>query len=112
MSNSFKGKIGRTVADSQPFWPEMPMPRKGAPNVVVVLLDDTGFSHFGCYGSTIDTPNIDKLAAGGVKFAADFPDADRKAFMEAASVSWDELAKSAGPKAVAYRAQVLKALGR
>ena len=54
----------------------------------------------------------EKLAAGGVKFAADFPDADRKAFMDAAAVSWDELAKSAGPKAVAYRAQVLKALGR
>jgi len=69
MSNSFKGKIGRTVADSKPFWPEMPMPRKGAPNVVVVLLDDTGFSHFGCYGSTIDTPNIDKLAAGGLRYS-------------------------------------------
>ena len=54
----------------------------------------------------------EKLAAGGVKFAADFPDADRKAFMDAAAVSWDELAKSAGPKAVAFRAQVLKALGR
>ncbi|MCX7211229.1 MAG: sulfatase-like hydrolase/transferase, partial [Burkholderiales bacterium] len=69
MSSSFKGKIGRTVADSKPFWPEMPMPRKGAPNVVVVLLDDTGFSHFGCYGSTIDTPNIDKLAAGGLRYS-------------------------------------------
>ncbi len=28
-----------------------------SPNVVVILFDDTGFSHFGCYGSTIETPN-------------------------------------------------------
>jgi len=54
----------------------------------------------------------EKLAAGGVKFLPDFPDADRKAFMQAASVTWDELAKEAGPKAVAYRQQVLKQLGR
>ena len=54
----------------------------------------------------------EKLGAGGVKFAGDFPDADRKAFMEAASVTWDELARSAGGKAVDYRREVLKALGR
>lgn len=53
----------------------------------------------------------EKLAAGGVKFIADFPEADRKAFMDAALLTWGELAKSAGPKAVAYRSQVLKSLG-
>jgi len=68
MSREFKGKIGRTVAESTPSWPEMPMPRKGAPNVVIVLLDDTGFAHFNCFGSTIDTPHIDRLAAGGLRF--------------------------------------------
>ncbi len=36
--------------------------------MVLVVLDDTGFSHFGCYGSTLATPNIDALAAGGVRF--------------------------------------------
>jgi arylsulfatase len=36
--------------------------------VVLIVLDDTGFSHLGCYGSTIATPNIDALAAGGVRF--------------------------------------------
>ena len=35
-----------------------------SPNVLVILLDDTGFGNFGCYGSTIDTPNIDSLASG------------------------------------------------
>jgi len=54
----------------------------------------------------------EKLAAGGVKFLPDFSEADRKAFLDAASKTWDELAKAAGPKAVAYRAEVLKALGR
>ena len=66
--SSFQGRIGRTVHESTPHWPELPRPRKGAPNVVVVLFDDLGFAHLGCYGSSIATPNIDKLAAGGLRF--------------------------------------------
>ncbi len=38
------------------------------PNIVVILVDDMGFSDIGCYGSEIPTPNLDKLAAGGVRF--------------------------------------------
>jgi arylsulfatase len=38
------------------------------PNIVVVLVDDVGFSDIGCYGSEIPTPNLDRLAAGGVRF--------------------------------------------
>ncbi len=64
----FGGKIGRTVAESSPWWPDAPKPRDGSPNVVVLLFDDTGFSHFGCYGSTIETPNIDRLADGGLRY--------------------------------------------
>ena len=64
----FKGTIGRTLADSEPHFEERPHPGNGAPNVVFVLLDDTGFAQFGCYGSDIDTPNIDALAGGGVQF--------------------------------------------
>ncbi len=66
-SDAFQGVIGRTVQESQPWWPPSPM-KAGAPNVVMVVLDDSGFSHFGCYGSTIETPNIDRLAAQGVKY--------------------------------------------
>lgn len=44
------------------------MPDPNAPNVIVILLDDTGWSDIGCYGSEIQTPNIDSLAAGGVRF--------------------------------------------
>lgn len=48
--------IGATVADA------------GPPNVVVILADDLGFSDLGCYGSEIDTPHLDRLAAGGLRF--------------------------------------------
>ena len=65
----FGGRIGRTVAESEPWWPAPPKPPGAAPNVVMVVFDDTGFAHFGCYGSTIETPTIDRLAAGGLRYA-------------------------------------------
>ena len=64
----FEGVIGRTQAESTPWWPAPPHPGEDAPNVVVILLDDTGFSHFGCYGSDLATPNIDRLAADGLRY--------------------------------------------
>lgn len=39
------------------------------PNIIVILLDDLGFSDLGCYGSEVPTPHIDALAAGGVRFS-------------------------------------------
>ncbi|MDP2125040.1 MAG: sulfatase-like hydrolase/transferase, partial [Parvibaculum sp.] len=63
----FGGVIGRTVAESTPWWPE-PKLAAGTSDVVMVVLDDTGFAHLGCYGSTIATPNIDALAAKGARF--------------------------------------------
>jgi arylsulfatase len=67
-ASRFEGTIGRTVADSEAWFDEPPHPGPDAPNVVVVLLDDTGFAQFGCYGSDIDTPHLDALAAGGLRF--------------------------------------------
>jgi arylsulfatase len=64
----FAGRIGRTIAESEPHWPDTRAP-KGAPNVVLVVLDDTGFAHLGCYGSSIETPNIDRLAAEGLRYS-------------------------------------------
>jgi len=39
------------------------------PNVVVIMTDDLGFSDIGCYGAEIETPNLDKLAADGLRFS-------------------------------------------
>ncbi len=66
-NEEFGGVIGRTVHESTPWWPEQKL-KKGSPNVVLVVLDDTGFAHLGCYGSAIATPNIDALAARGARF--------------------------------------------
>ena len=65
---AFEGRIGRTLAESEPFFAEPPHPGEDAPNVVIVLLDDTGLAQFGCYGLDIDTANVDRLAAGGLRF--------------------------------------------
>ena len=64
----FPGVIGNTLADSEPFFEEPPHPGEDAPNIMIVLLDDTGFAQFGCYGSDIDTSNVDGLAANGLQF--------------------------------------------
>jgi arylsulfatase len=61
-------KIGRTLADSTPYWPARTKAPKGSPNILVVLFDDVGFSDFGCYGSPIKTPTIDALAAEGLRY--------------------------------------------
>lgn len=64
----FQGTIGRTLADSEPHFRPNPHPGEGAPNVLVILYDDLGFGHLNCFGSTLHTPNADRLAAGGVRF--------------------------------------------
>jgi arylsulfatase len=65
----FEGRIGRTWKESEPWWPPEAAAPAGAPNVVMIVLDDVGFAQVGCYGSEIATPNLDALAAGGVQFA-------------------------------------------
>jgi arylsulfatase len=65
---SFPGVIGRTIDVSKPAWPEPDRAKEGAPNVLFIVLDDTGFGQLGCYGSPIHTPNIDALAAGGLRY--------------------------------------------
>ncbi|MEJ7585530.1 MAG: arylsulfatase [Acidimicrobiales bacterium] len=69
MRQPFEGKIGRTYDDSEPWWQPLVVARTGAPNVIVVLLDDVGYAQFGCYGSDIDTPCFDRLAAHGRRYA-------------------------------------------
>ena len=67
-TGTFHGRIGRTFSESEPWFEELAHPADDSPNVVIVLLDDTGFAQLGCYGSEIDTPHIDELAASGLQF--------------------------------------------
>jgi arylsulfatase A-like enzyme len=65
---AFPGVIGRTTDVSSPAWPRSARPAPGTPNVLMVVLDDTGFGQLGCYGSPIETPNFDALAANGLRY--------------------------------------------
>lgn len=64
----FEGKVGRTFAGSEGWWPPRPEPPADAPNIVVMMVDDLGYSDLGCYGSEIHTPNLDRLAAAGLRY--------------------------------------------
>lgn len=63
----FTGAIGRTTADSTPEWTYPPTAPEGAPNIIVVLIDDMGYSDIGPFGSEIETPTLDRLAANGLR---------------------------------------------
>ncbi|HMD44985.1 MAG TPA: arylsulfatase [Acidimicrobiales bacterium] len=60
--------LGLTPGESTPRFPVDPRPPVGAPNVVVIVLDDTGFAQLGSYGSDIATPHMDRLAEGGLRY--------------------------------------------
>ena len=65
---TFPGRIGRTTDESTPAWPQPVRAVPGSPNVLFIVLDDTGFGQLGCYGSPIATPHLDSLAAGGLRY--------------------------------------------
>jgi arylsulfatase A-like enzyme len=65
----FEGTIDRWHWQSEQWWPDPVRADPGAPNVVVMLLDDVGFAQCGPYGSDIETPTFDRLAAGGLTFS-------------------------------------------
>ena len=67
--NEFHGKIGRTREESTPYWTERENAKPGSPNIVIIYMDDMGWSDPGCYGSEIDTPHIDALAERGLLFS-------------------------------------------
>jgi len=64
----FKGKIGRTYEESVEWYPEGVKPKPGTPNVFMIYLDDVGFAQYGSFGGLINTPNIDALAADGLRY--------------------------------------------
>ncbi len=64
----FEGVVGKTYKDSKEAWPKLPAPPAGAPNVVVILLDDVGFGQVSTFGGPVPTPELDKLAAQGLRY--------------------------------------------
>ena len=65
----FKGNVGRTINDSDPpQFPQPVRPPKGAPNVVLILIDDAGYGQFGTFGGQVPTPALDRVAADGLRF--------------------------------------------
>src|SRR5437773_6599669 len=70
MSKPFKGVVNVDIRDSEPDWGpfEPSKAPDGAPSVIYVVLDDVGFSAMSCYGGPIETPNIDRIAAQGLRY--------------------------------------------
>ena len=63
------GVVGRTYKESRPAWEPLPQAPPGAPNVIYLVLDDVGYAHLGSYGSEIQTPSLDRLAANGLRYS-------------------------------------------
>jgi hypothetical protein len=64
----FKGTIGRTYKDSVPDKIPLIKAADGAPNVLLILIDDCGFGQWGTFGGQIPTPNLDRLAKVGLRY--------------------------------------------
>jgi arylsulfatase A-like enzyme len=67
-SSKFEGVVGKTYKESKEDWPKIPTPPTGAPNIVVILLDDVGFGQTSTFGGPVQTPELDKLAAQGLRY--------------------------------------------
>src|SRR6476661_2098984 len=61
-------KIGRTYKDSKPGTIALTKAPAGAPNVLIVLIDDAGFGQWGTFGGQVPTPNLDRLAKMGLRY--------------------------------------------
>ncbi len=68
VTSARRAVIGNTIGESTPAFAPVPRPAPGAPNVLVIVLDDLGFAQLGCYGSDIATPAVDALAGGGLRY--------------------------------------------
>lgn len=68
IASEFKGVIKDSIRDSTPDFKMDPKAPEQAPNIVVILADDLGYSDLASYGSEIQTPNLDKLAQDGLRY--------------------------------------------
>jgi hypothetical protein len=65
---AFRGVIEPLATESTPSRPEIRRPPAGAPNVVVVMLDDVGFGAPGTFGGPVPTPALDRIAGQGLRY--------------------------------------------
>jgi arylsulfatase len=64
----FNGVIGQTYKDSTPDKIPLVKAPAGAPNVLLILIDDAGFGQWGTFGGQVPTPNLDRLAQEGLSY--------------------------------------------
>jgi len=64
----FEGKIGKTAAESKPFWPARITPPDGAPNILLIITDDSGYGVPSTFGGVIPTPALDRIAQNGLRY--------------------------------------------
>jgi len=64
----FEGSISLNALQSKPAWPARVTPPRGAPNVLLIMTDDTGFGAASTFGGVIPTPNVDRIAQEGLRY--------------------------------------------
>jgi arylsulfatase len=64
----FKGRIERTTKGSKPYWPARIEPPEGAPNVLLIMTDDSGYGVPSTFGGVIPTPTLDRIANAGLRY--------------------------------------------
>jgi len=64
----FGGKIGKTTAESKPYWSATIAPKAGAPNVLLIITDDAGYGVASTFGGVIPTPALDRIAQNGLRY--------------------------------------------
>ena len=65
----FPGVIGRTADESTQAWPVPTRAKSGAPNILIYVLDDVGFGQMSAFGGLCQTPNLERLAANGLRYS-------------------------------------------
>jgi arylsulfatase len=68
LPGTFGGSINLDARDSTPYWQPQVAPPKGAPNILLVLIDDEGFGAPSTFGGVIPTPELDRIAARGLRY--------------------------------------------
>jgi len=64
----FGREMNLNALESKPWWPPRVVPPKGAPNILLILTDDVGFSAPSTFGGVIPTPSLDRIAANGLRY--------------------------------------------